>query len=118
MGPFLDEAHPGIQNGSIPIPAGHPPTMESLFKLQISARLRNLTDTQILLVPHVRDVVSPHAVWPQQALSRQALDLPKNVNCTTNPCIFSLGDVTFGVSTNDILRGISLEECTKYPPLL
>jgi hypothetical protein len=25
-----------------------------------------------------------------------------------------LGETTIGISTNDILRGISLEECTKY----
>ena len=115
MGPFLDEAHPNIQNGSLQIPNG-PPTMESLFKHQISSSLRSILDTQIILVPHIRDVVSSHAVWPQEAFSRQLLDLPKNVRCLTNPTVFGLGETTIGISTNDILRGISLEECTKFEP--
>lgn len=112
MGPFLDEAHPSIQNGSAQIPSG-PPTVESLFKYQISSRLRSITDTQIILVPHVRDIISTHAVWPQEAFSRILLDLPKNVRCLTNPAVFGLGETTVGISTNDILRGISLEECIK-----
>ena|SRR5947207_10374228 len=115
MGPFLDEAHPTIQNGSANIPNG-PPTMESLFKYQISSRLRAITDTQIILIPHIRDIISSHAVWPQEAFSRALLDLPKNVRCLTNPAIFGLGETTIGVSTNDILRGISLEECIQYIP--
>ena len=117
MGPFLDESHPSIQKGTIPIAQGLPPTIESLFKQEISSRLRTLNpETQIILIPHVRDICSPHAVWPQDPLPRLSLDLPKNVRCLTNPTVFSLGEVTVGVSTNDILRGISLEECTKSPP--
>jgi len=112
MGPFLDEAHPTIQKGTATIHSG-PPTMESLFKQEISARLRTLSpETQIILIPHTRDIVSPHGVWPQDPLPRLNLDLPKNVRCLTNPTVFSLGETTIGVSTNDILRGISLEECT------
>jgi DNA polymerase alpha subunit B len=113
MGPFLDETHPAIQNGTIKIPSG-PPTMESLFKQQFSSRLRSIQDTQIILVPHVKDVISSHAVWPQEQFIKQLLDLPKNVRCLTNPTVFGLGENTIGISTNDILRGISLEECTKY----
>ena len=90
--------------------------MESLFKLQISTRLRDISDTQILLIPHVRDVISSHAIWPQEAFIRQQLDLPKNVRCLTNPSVFSLGETTIGISTNDIIRGISLEECVKFVP--
>jgi DNA polymerase alpha subunit B len=111
MGPFLDEAHPNIHNGNLEIANG-PPTLESLFKQQISSRLRSITDTQIILIPHIRDVISSHVVWPQEAFSRVLLDLPKNVRCLSNPAIFGLGETTIGISTNDILRGISLEECT------
>jgi len=114
MGPFIDEAHPNIQNGTINLPDNVPPTMESLFKQEISCRLRQITDTQVILIPHVRDIISSHAVWPQEAFSRQLLDLPKNVRCLTNPTVFGLGETTIGVNTNDILRGISLEECTRY----
>jgi DNA polymerase alpha subunit B len=113
MGPFLDEAHPSIQNGTIEILNG-PETMESLFKQQISSRLRTIADTQVILIPHVRDAISSHAVWPQEAFSRHLVDLPKNVRCLTNPTVFGLGETTVGVSTSDILRGISLEECTKF----
>lgn len=113
MGPFLDETHPIIRNGNIQIPNG-PLTMESLFKHRISSLLRTITETQIILIPHIRDVVSPHAVWPQEAFSRSLLDFPKNVRCLTNPAVFGLGETTIGISTNDILRGISLEECIKY----
>ena len=111
MGPFLDEAHPDIQSGNFDIPNA-PPTLESLFKQQISSRLRMITDTQIIIIPHIRDVISSHAVWPQEAFSRVLLDLPKNVRCLSNPAVFGLGETTIGISTNDILRGISLEECT------
>lgn len=118
MGPFLDESHPGILKGTVSITSG-PPTMESLFKQEISSRLRTLNpETQIILIPHIRDICSPHAVWPQDPLPRLALDLPKNVRCLTNPTVFSLGEATVGVNTNDILRGISLEECTKSPTYL
>jgi DNA polymerase alpha subunit B len=113
MGPFLDEVHPAIQSGVLQLPPGVPPTLESLFKQQISSRLRTLTETQIILIPHVRDIISAHAVWPQESFSRALLDLPKNVRCLTNPAVFSLGETTIGISTNDILRGISLEECIK-----
>jgi DNA polymerase alpha subunit B len=116
MGPFLDEAHPNIANGTVNVLNG-PPTMETLFKQEISSRLRSINDTQIILVPHVRDVISSHAIWPQEAFSRNHLDLPKNARCMTNPAVFGLGETTFGISTNDILRGISLEECIKYVQL-
>jgi DNA polymerase alpha subunit B len=114
MGPFIDETHPNVQNGTVQIPGNFPPTVESLFKYYISSRLKEITHTQIILVPHVRDIVSSHAVWPQEAFSRLALDLPKSVRCLTNPSIFGLGEITIGVSTNDILRGLNLEECAKY----
>jgi len=116
MGPFLDDAHPDIANGTLNVLNG-PPTMETLFKQEISSRLRSINDTHIILVPHVRDIISPHAVWPQEAFSRNHLDLPKNARCMTNPAVFGLGETTFGISTNDILRGISLEECIKYVQL-
>src|SRR5947207_6372242 len=116
MGPFIDELHPTVRNGTAELPSHLPPTVESLFKHYISSRLRTITQTEIILVPHVRDIVSSHAVWPQEPFSRSNLDLPKHVRCVTNPTIFGLGETTFGITTNDILRGISLEECTKYSP--
>jgi|SRR5262245_4274011 len=113
MGPFIDEAHPAIQNGTVDIPTHLPPTLTSVFKHEISSRLHSIPDSQIILIPHVRDTASSHAVWPQEAFSRSTLDLPKNVRCLTNPTTFGLGELAIGLSTNDIVRGISLEECTK-----
>lgn len=115
MGPFLDETNPAVQNGSIAMPPGAN-TMQDYFKAEFSSRLRTISSTtQILLIPHTKDIISPHSIWPQDSFPRQCLDLPKNVRCLTNPTVFSIGETTIGISTNDILRPLSLEECTKSP---
>ncbi|KAL2311780.1 DNA polymerase alpha subunit B [Schizosaccharomyces pombe] len=111
-GPFLDINHILIRTGNI---TGTSATsLEELFKERVTPILSQLT-CPCILIPHINDAASDHPAWPQDAFNRVALGLPSNFKCFPNPCMFSINDVVFGVSTNDILLHTSREELFRLP---
>lgn len=79
-GPFLDTEHPLIASGDFDletVDTSEGGTLEDLFKEKISPKIKLIQDSQIIIVPSVRDAVSKHVSFPQDALPKKPLDLPK-----------------------------------------
>lgn len=111
-GPFLDIEHPLIASGDFDLPklSGLDPdsaNLSALFKHCISRPLHQLAmavpNITIVLVPSVRDVVSKHVSWPQEALPKRELGLPKQVRMVPNPVTISLNETVVGLCAYDVL---------------
>ena len=119
MGPFLDLEHPLLASGDFELPedATYEPdkaTLNDVFRILIGTPLRRLAQQvpgiNIILIPSVRDAVSKHVSWPQEAVSRKELGLPKQAKFVTNPVMLSLNEVVVGISSQDILYELRQEE--------
>ncbi len=110
LGPLVDIAHPLIRNGDFDC-SGE--TLDDYFQETIAPILATLPS--VLLVPHIRDAVSRHMCFPQEALTRSHTGLPRHVKLLPNPAMFSLREVTFGISTLDVLMHLSKEELANKP---
>lgn len=113
MGPFIDVTNKSIIQGSFEVhrstgEVNLNATLDDLFREVISSRIKKI-DSSILVVviPHVRDTASNHAAFPQSPFNRKELDLPKEVRCLSNPARFSLNEVVFTVSSQDILYDLT-----------
>lgn len=111
-GPFLDIEHALVRNGEFDLPesfvAPHKATLNDVFRYHISAPLQQLSKAlpgvRILLVPSLRDAVSKHAAWPQDAFDKKELQLrSKQVSVLTNPITISLNEIMLGASSLDVL---------------
>ncbi|KAF3908547.1 hypothetical protein ABW21_db0207155 [Orbilia brochopaga] len=111
-GPFIDAEHPKVKLGDFEIDmanfSGFP--LDDLFKRKISSQLNRITKSLVVIVPSTRDAVSKHLAFPQEALPRKQLGLPSNFRMLTNPCVISINEVVFGISSADILFHLSMEE--------
>lgn len=108
------------------------------FIRPIQSLLQQNPDTLILLVPHVRDILCSHSVFPQGVRDREFGVLPpvsfhtvltttrshikfstlcllKSVRLLPNPCVFSLDGIQFGVSTVDVLHHIKSQQYVQRP---
>lgn len=114
FGPFLDYSHPKIVDGSVDeVIDGllgnkiRVKTLNDVFKFVVAPILKNINpQTQVILVPSTRDVMSTHPSYPQDAFDRKELGLPKNFKCFPNPASFSVNECLFGVSNNDIFKDL------------
>ncbi|THH31178.1 hypothetical protein EUX98_g3002 [Antrodiella citrinella] len=110
VGPFIDATHPLIKQGEVDT------SPEQMFKDVIINPLQDYMDSKesslVILVPSVKDVVSDHAVFPQAALDAQLFNDPR-IRCVPNPSRFKLNDVTFAVSSVDVLFHLRKEEFFK-----
>ncbi|CCX16686.1 DNA polymerase alpha subunit B N-terminal-domain-containing protein [Pyronema domesticum] len=114
-GPFIDSTHPLISSGDFdtPNPDG---TLDDLFRHEISRRLAQIpSTTTVLLLPSLRDACSRHLSFPQAPLPKKPLELPQHVKCLPNPSMFSLNELSFAISTNDILFHLAREEISRNP---
>ncbi|EPY50026.1 DNA polymerase alpha B-subunit [Schizosaccharomyces cryophilus OY26] len=111
-GPFIDINHPILSTGNIP--DTQVTSLEDFFKERVSPILSKIS-CKCILLPHINDAISNHPAWPQDTFDRHTLGLPSNFICFPNPCIFSVNEVVFGISTNDILLHTSKEELFRTP---
>ncbi|KID87579.1 DNA polymerase alpha, subunit B [Metarhizium guizhouense ARSEF 977] len=121
-GPFLDIDHPLIATGDFDLPdeAVQDPdtaTMNTVFKCLFAPALVRACSANphltVILVPAVRDVLDKHVSWPQDAVLRRELDLPKSVRIVSNPMTLSMNEMVVGVSSQDILYELRSEELAK-----
>lgn len=108
MGPFVDSCHPMVQNGDFDIPSDDSgATLDDLFRLKVSSQLQKIDKSiTTILIPNIRDTASNHAAFPQPALDKTSLALPRHVKCLSNPAIFSLDDVVFSTVSVDTIKDI------------
>lgn len=108
MGPFLPVNHISLLDPNLmQLP-------QELFDNHIGSRLRRLCEssarTTAILLPSTRDLIHPHAAWPQPMFDKTMLGIHKRVKCLPNPCMFSINEVIFGISTADVLRDLRSDE--------
>jgi len=58
----------------------------------------------------VRDVISDHCVYPQSPLGVSDLSDDPRIKLLPNPCRFSLNDVSFAVTSVDVLFHLRKEQ--------
>ena len=118
-GPFLDIDHPLIATGDFDLPeeAMSEPdavTMSTVFKYLVSPAFNQLVASNprvtVLLIPSVKDTINKHASWPQEPIARKDLNLPKAVKLVGNPMTISLNEINVGITSQDILSELRLEE--------
>jgi len=66
----------------------------------------------VLLVPSIRDIINDHTVFPQSEFSAAFAGDPR-IRLLPNPCRFTLNDVSFAVSSVDVLFHLRKEEFFK-----
>lgn len=112
LGPFIDVTNQCVAQGTFEVHTAtgdvNPnATLDDLFRENISARLKQLDPAiTVVLIPHVRDTASNHPAFPQAPFNRKDLDLPRECKCLSNPATFSLNEVVFSVSTQDIMSDL------------
>jgi DNA polymerase alpha subunit B len=119
MGPFLGANHALLKQ---------PPsdkTYTQLFQEKIGDLLDQMLDeddcqTRVILIPSVHDVHHSHSVFPQPPFSKEELGLTSQqardrVQCFPNPAMFTIGGVTFGTSSCDVIKDLSSEEIASKP---
>ncbi|RKF55810.1 DNA polymerase alpha subunit B [Erysiphe neolycopersici] len=125
IGPFLDTYHPKIASGDFDLSMeklldSEIISMPELFRHFITPYLNQILITNphitIILVPSVRDTISKHVSWPQEPFSRKDLGLPKSVKIVGNPMVISLNEVSFGLSSQDILTELRISEVVGKKP--
>ncbi|KAF8073613.1 DNA polymerase alpha/epsilon subunit B-domain-containing protein [Lyophyllum atratum] len=110
-GPFIDVQHPKIKNGETDmVPAG---LFRSLFIEPLRAFLDSCPGSIAILVPSVRDIVSQQAVFPQGELGSELTGSDPRIHLLPNPCRFSLNDITFAVTSVDVVYHLRKEELLK-----
>ncbi|KKA26137.1 hypothetical protein TD95_004879 [Thielaviopsis punctulata] len=119
FGPFIDIDHPLIASGDFDLPpdAGVDPdtaTLATVFRLLILPHLSRVAaanpSVTIILIPSVRDAVNKHVSWPQDALPRKELGLPRCARVLANPMTLCINEATFGLSAQDVLFELRREE--------
>jgi len=119
MGPFLGANHALLKQ---------PPsdkTYTQLFQEKIGDLLDQMLDeddckTTVILIPSVHDVHHNHFVFPQPPFRQEDLGLTSQqardqVQCFPNPAMFTIGGVTFGTSSCDVIKDLSSEEIASKP---
>lgn len=104
VGPFLEGDHPMIWSSAN---NGGQDTLSDIFTQRVAPLLEYLNSTiPIVLVPSTRDIVTENLQFPQPALSRKTLGLPKNFKTVPNPSFFSLDEVVVAATSADSIQDI------------
>lgn len=121
-GPFIDIDHPLIADGDFDLPeeANLDPdtaTMTTVFKHLFATALNRACSANphltVILVPSVRDTLEKHVSWPQDAIPRKELGLPRSAKIVTNPMTLSMNEMVIGISSQDILYELRSEELSR-----
>ncbi|KAF8476554.1 DNA polymerase alpha subunit B [Russula ochroleuca] len=108
IGPFLDSDNEKIKTGDAD------QTVAELFHTQFTENLHDFLeacpDSLVLIVPSVRDITNHHCVYPQAPLDISGLSTDHRIKLLPNPCRFSLNEVTFSVTSMDVLFHLRREQ--------
>ncbi|KNZ81283.1 DNA polymerase alpha subunit B [Termitomyces sp. J132] len=108
MGPFIDVQHPKIKTGETDM------LPDALFRSLFIEHLRTYLDSSpgsiAVLVPSIRDLISRQAVYPQGELDPELTASDPRIHLLPNPSRFSINDITFGVTSVDVVYHLKKEE--------
>ncbi|KAF7968742.1 hypothetical protein HWV62_29569 [Athelia sp. TMB] len=110
IGPFVDSAHPFVRDGEID--SSPADIFLENFSTQLQAFLDLSPRSLVLLVPSVRDVIHNHAVFPQSEFHPEYAG-DRRIRLLSNPCRFTLNDVSFGITSVDVLFHLQKEKFFK-----
>ena len=122
LGPFVDEQHPQLLNGELPV------TYEELFHRQVVAPLTDLIEQQLEAdapkVTHVVLLPSPKDIHQLSAYPQPALRLPESIpehvrpylHSYSNPASFQVGSLRVAAASVDALMLLGSQEMAKAPP--
>ncbi|KAF8517371.1 DNA polymerase alpha/epsilon subunit B-domain-containing protein [Hysterangium stoloniferum] len=113
LGPFIDAAHPAVKSGKLP--SSPLSLFQQSFTHPMQSLLQQNPDTLILIVPHVRDILCSHTVFPQGCGESDFGILPSSIRILPNPCIISLNGVRLGISTMDVLYHLKNQQYIQRP---
>ncbi|TRY88882.1 hypothetical protein DNTS_021980 [Danionella cerebrum] len=107
FGPFVDSKHEQIEKNQVTEP------FETIFKRCIDSIIEGTKGTgcRLVLVPSQRDVHHNY-IYPQPPfnLSNLSKDETARVTLASDPCTLLIGNVTFGLTSTDILFHMGAEE--------
>jgi len=108
IGPFVDSNNEKIKTGDTDqTPTEH---FHNQFTEKLHEFLESCPNSLILIVPSVRDVINNHCVYPQSPLGVSDLSVDPRIKLLPNPCRFSLNDVSFAVTSVDVLFHLRKEQ--------
>ena len=103
----MDANHSLYKSAKAPLP-------DVLFKETIVPKLNGFSsrnpNTTVIIVPSLKDIFHDY-VFPQPAY--YGFELAERIKLLPNPCTFMLNEITFTISTNDILFHLSGEEISR-----
>ena len=132
-GPFIDTSHASVKSGKLPSSLSPLGLFQQAFLNPLQSFLQQNPDSLVLLVPHVRDLLNSHNVFPQGLGDGDFGQLPsvgassfsayvqlhnfivKSIKVLPNPCLFSLNSIRFGVSTVDVLYHLKNQQYIQRP---
>lgn len=107
FGPFVDSKHEQIEKNQVT------ETFETIFKRCVDSIVEGTKGTgcRLVFVPSQRDV-HHHYIYPQPPFSLPSLskDDTMQVTFAPDPCTLLIGNVTFGLTSTDILFHMGAEE--------
>lgn len=110
MGPFIDiNSIPNILSSSFfktDEDLNDLKNLDDLFTSFISPILSEIQCQRVIILPNGYDVTNSHTPFPQAPFNRKSLALPKTFKCFPNPSLFNINELSFGVSTADILKDL------------
>ena len=122
LGPFVDESHPAVAGGDVPV------TYETLFCRQVLDPLKDWIESQLeaeaTKIPHVVLLPSPKdahllGAYPQPPLEFPRNALPEHVrpymHSLSNPATFRIGGLRVAAASVDTLFLLGQQELAKVP---
>uniref|UniRef100_A0A672KSU4 DNA polymerase alpha subunit B n=1 Tax=Sinocyclocheilus grahami TaxID=75366 RepID=A0A672KSU4_SINGR len=107
FGPFVDSKHEQIEKNQVT------ETFENIFKRCVDSLVEGTKGSgcRLVFVPSQRDV-HHHYIYPQPPfnLSNLSKDDSERVTLAPDPCTLLIGNVTFGLTSTDILFHMGAEE--------
>lgn len=104
-GPFVDSRHKDVRLGNLPT------TFQTQYETVINTVEQKLSglNIKILVLPSTNDA-HHHAVFPQPPARSQG---SQNVEFLSNPSMFKVNDITFGMVNIDVLKHLSTQEISR-----
>ncbi|KAH6911541.1 alpha DNA polymerase [Coprinopsis sp. MPI-PUGE-AT-0042] len=113
IGPFIASDHTKIKNGESET------SPQSIFQARFINPIKKFLTVSpssiVVFVPSVKDMMSDHCVLPQPEFSGafDGIAGDPRIKFQPNPCRFKINDISFGISSVDVLFHLRKEEFFK-----
>lgn len=109
-GPFFDLTNKAVEEGDFSdglLKDLQPRNLEEVFSLLVTPILKKINpETQVILIPSLKDSCVSHCSYPQDAFDRKKLQLPKHIKVFPNPSSFAVNEILVGSSNLDVFKDL------------